>query len=162
MISSYTDRESVLSDQAKFAITLCIESRLDQIRLVRAALSGVLNHLGIAESDIYSLELAVTEIVNNTFEHGYKGADDRQIEIRVRVCGTEVQIDLYDDAPPFPENQRYRLLDAPLPLEGPNEDWPMRGHGLQIVRQIVDSITLKSEMGHNCTTLRKQVDLHAD
>ena len=155
-------RESVLPDQASFCITLGVGSRLDHIQLVRAAMAGVLNHLRIAESDIHFLELAVTEIVNNSFEHGYRGADDKRIEVRLEINGTEVQIDVIDDAPPFPKDQIYRLLDEPAPMPDPSEDWPARGHGLQIVRQIVDSISLKSEMGRNCITLRKHVALEED
>jgi anti-sigma regulatory factor (Ser/Thr protein kinase) len=162
MSSLHAYRENVLPDQTTFCITLGVESRLDHIRLVRAAMFGVLSHLSVAESDIHSLELAVTEIVNNSFEHGYKGADDKHIEVRLAVNGTEVQIDVSDDAPPFPKDQIYRLIDEPLPMEDPSENWPMRGHGLQIVRQIVDSISLTSEMGRNCITLKKHVDLEED
>jgi len=162
MSTSLAERRWALSDRANFSITLCIESRLDQIRLVRAALTGVFGHLGVVESDIYSLGLAVTEIINNSFEHGYKGAEDKQIEVRIEVSGPEIQIDLIDYAPPFPEEERYRLVEDLVPLEDPSEEWTMRGHGLQIVRQIVDSITLTSESGRNCMTLRKQVGLLKD
>jgi len=156
---SPAERESASPNRWSFSITLGIESRLDQIRLVRAAFSGVLAHLGVMESDIYSLGLAVTEIINNSLEHGYKGAEDKQIEVRIRACSSELQIDIVDHAPPFPEDQRYRLVDELIPLEDVSEEWKMRGHGLQIVRQIVDSITLTSEMGQNCITLTKYVDI---
>ncbi|MBS1821263.1 MAG: ATP-binding protein [Acidobacteria bacterium] len=141
------------------SISFCIDSQLNQISLVRAALSGVLSYLGVVESDIFSLELAVTEIINNTLEHGYRGVEDKPIEVKVHVSGSEVQIDLNDKAPPFPESERYRLEGKPALLEEPNEDWPMRGHGLQIVRQIVDSIALTSDQHHNRMTIRKHVAL---
>jgi anti-sigma regulatory factor (Ser/Thr protein kinase) len=155
-------RESVLQDQSNYSISFCIDSQLDQISLIRAALSGVLNHLGVVEADIFSLELAVTEIINNTLEHGYRGATDKPIEVKVRVSGAEVQIDLSDNAPPFPEDQLYRLSGSPKPLDDPNEEWPMRGHGLQIVRQIVDSIALRSDEQRNHLTIRKHVTLQAN
>ena len=159
MITLSLLRESVLQDQTNHSISFCIDSQLNQISLVRAALSGVLNHLGVVESDIFSLELAVTEIINNTLEHGYRGAADKPIEVKVRVSGSEVQIDLNDNAPPFPENQLFRLEGKPALLEDPDEDWPMRGHGLQIVRQIVDSIVLTSDQHHNRMTIRKHVTI---
>jgi anti-sigma regulatory factor (Ser/Thr protein kinase) len=152
-------RESVLPDQTEYSISFCIDSQLHQISLVRAALSGALKHLGVVESDIFSLELAVTEIINNTLEHGYRGSTDKPIEVRLKVTGTEVQIDLSDNAPPFPEDQLYRLTEDPKPLEDPSEDWPMRGHGLQIVRQVVDSIALTSDHHRNYMTIRKHVGL---
>lgn len=162
MITLSLHREPVLQDQTNYSISFCIDSQLNQISLVRAALSGVLNHLGVVESDIFSLELAVTELINNTLEHGYRGATDKPIEVKVRVAGSEVEIDLSDKAPPFPQSQRYRLEGAPPRMEDPNEDWPMRGHGLQIVRQIVDSIALTSDQQHNHITIRKHVGLQND
>jgi anti-sigma regulatory factor (Ser/Thr protein kinase) len=148
----------IVCEAAKSSITLCILSRLDQVRLVRAALFGILSHLQICESDIQSLQLAVSELVNNCFEHGYKGAQDRTIEIKVEVCNSDVVISLIDDAPLFPEDQRFRLLGPPVPFDESDEKWTPRGHGLQIVKQIVDSITLTEHAGGNCITLRKHVD----
>lgn len=148
-----------MHDQAKHSITFCIDSQLNQISLIRAALSGVLNHLGVVESDIFSLELAVTEIINNILEHGYQGITDQPVEVRVLIIDNEVQIELCDNAPPFPAEQLYRLNEAQQPIEDPSEEWPMRGHGLQIVRQIVDSITLRTEENRNYMTIIKHVAL---
>jgi len=162
VILSSVYREFALRDQASFSITLSIDSRLEQIRLVRAAMSGVLGHLGVVESDIYDLELAVTEVINNSLEHGYRGATDKQIEVRLEVCGADVRIESSDSGPPFPEAERHRLEGELQPLEDPSEDWPMRGHGLQIVRQIVDLIELRSEPGRNCMVLEKHVRLREE
>lgn len=159
MINFSLLKESVLQDQARYSILFSIDSQFNQISLIRAALSGVLNHLGVVESDIFSLELAVTEIINNTLEHGYGGVANKPIEVQVKVSGTDVQIDLHDNAPPFPEDQLYRLKDTPQPLEEASEDWAMRGHGLQIVRQLVDSIDLRSDHRSNYMTIRKKVSL---
>lgn len=153
------ERKSALSDLSHFSITFSIASRLDHVRLLRAAISGVLTHLKVSESDIFCLELAVTELTNNTFEHGYKGAEDKHIEVRMQITSEEVQIDLIDFAPPLPEEERYRLFDAPLSLEDPGEDWSARGHGLQLVRQVVNSVEIKSGPGQNHITLRKNISL---
>ncbi len=162
MSASVAQREPSLLDRGIFSITFWIESRLEYVRLIRAALSGVLSHLQVEESDIHSLALAVSEIVNNSFEHGYNGAEDKSMEVRVRASGEEIQIDLRDEAPQFPEDQRYRLLGKPLSFEETNEEWTMRGHGLQIVRQLVDSVELEYKEGQNCITLRKHVVLLED
>lgn len=145
------------SGEAAFSIALVISSRLDQIRIVRAALAGVLDHICIEDEDIHSLGLAVTEILNNSIEHGYESDEMQQIETRLRIRGNDVQIDIVDHAPPFPEEERHRLAGELVPLEFPTEEWETRGHGLQIVRNIVDSVTLESRDGYNCFTLRKRV-----
>jgi anti-sigma regulatory factor (Ser/Thr protein kinase) len=148
----------VAGEQA-LTIALEIGSRLDQVRLVRAALTGVLDHLRVAESDIIALELAVTEIVNNAVEHGYEGAEDQQIKVRVEVRGSLVEVVITDHASPFPESERYRLVQDLDPIEDADESWTPRGHGLQIVRQIVDSLSLECNANENTLTLQKTVAL---
>ncbi len=148
-----------MREQAAFSITVRIESRLDQVRLIRAALSGVLNHLEVEEDDIHSLELAVAELVNNSFEHGYKGAEDKHINVTLHLRGAEVEICVCDDAPAFPEDQRYRLLDEPRSFKDTEEEWTIRGHGLRIVRELVDSISLTTDATGNCFALKKHVGL---
>ncbi len=153
-------QDSGSSREDEFSLTIGIKSRLNQIRLVRAALAGVMSHLEIAESDIHSLGLAVTEIINNSMEHGYRGDEENQIEVRVHIRDLEVQVDVIDHAPPFPEEELYRLTEDLKLTEDPSEEWTMRGRGLQIVRRIVDSITLLTEKDHNCMRLRKTVGMH--
>jgi anti-sigma regulatory factor (Ser/Thr protein kinase) len=151
-----------LSGEVKLTIALEIVSRLDQVRLVRAALSGVLNHLRVEEADIIALELAVTEIVNNTVEHGYDGVEDQQIKVRIEVQGLLVRVIVTDHGKPFPEQERYRLVQPIDPLEEADEDWSPRGHGLQIVRQIVDSLEIECGAQENIFTLSKTVALRTD
>ena len=148
---------SQLAGEDKLAIALEIESRLDQVRLIRAAMAGMLDHLGVIEADILSLELAVTEIVNNIVEHGYAGADDQPIKVRIQLRESVVQVEVIDHARPFPEGERHRLVDELMPLEDADEDWAPRGHGLQIVRRIVDSVVLECGGTQNVLTLRKKV-----
>ncbi len=79
--------------------------------------------------------------------------------MRLLVIGNEVRIELTDNAPAFPTDQLYRIDEARQPIEDGSEDWPMRGHGLQIVRQIVDSIELRTEQNRNHMTITKHVSL---
>jgi serine/threonine-protein kinase RsbW len=146
-------------EKADVTLTFSIKSRLDLIRLVRAAMGGALSHLDVAESDIHALGLAVTEILNNAMEHGYRGDEQQEIEARLHVHASEVEVDIVDSAPPFPEVERYRLTGELISPEDPSEEWAMRGHGLQIVRQLVDSIALETVDGHNCMKLKKRVTI---
>ncbi len=151
-----------LSGEGKLAISLEIESRLDQVRLIRAAIAGILDHVRVVEADILSLELAVTEIVNNSVEHGYAGAEHEQIKVHIEVCGSVVRVVIVDHAKPFPEGERYRIVEDPAPLKDPNEEWSARGHGLQLVRQIVDSLVLESGATQNVLTLSKNVAIRPE
>lgn len=150
------------SPAAAYSITLGIASRLDQIRMVRAALDGALAHLGVAEEDLHLLSLAVAEILTNRIEHGYGGDEGKRVDVRLLVCGPEVQVEILDTAPPLPQDALRRLTHDLGPIEEPSEEWTMRGHGLQIVRKIVDAISVDSRNGHSCMTLRKTVRINAE
>jgi anti-sigma regulatory factor (Ser/Thr protein kinase) len=146
-------------------ITFEIESRLDQVRLIRAGLNGVLEHLRVTEPDIMSLELAVTEVVNNCVEHAYSGTETERVKVKVEVRGKLVRVDVIDNAPAFPAEERHRLQEAladPNDFNEKDQAWPVRGRGLWIVKQIVDSIALKFENRQNTMTLLKNVVIHED
>jgi anti-sigma regulatory factor (Ser/Thr protein kinase) len=144
-------------------ITFEIESRLEQVRLIRAALTGVLDHLRVTEPDIMSLELAVTEVANNSIEHGYEGRDNETVKVKIEVRGKLVQVAVIDNAPEFPDAEKFRLADdAPEAQDAAYDEWPVRGRGLQIVKQIVDSIQMKFEDSQNIVTLSKKVVMRED
>jgi serine/threonine-protein kinase RsbW len=161
MSEESTTVDSAGQTEVDFALTLGIKSRLDQIRLVRAAMIGALSHLDIAESDIHALGLAATEILNNSMEHGYQGDEQQEIELRLRIHGSQVEVEIVDSAPPFPEAELYRLTGELISPEDPSEEWTMRGHGLQIVRRLMDSIALVVADGHNYMRLKKRVTIQA-
>jgi serine/threonine-protein kinase RsbW len=150
-----------LAVEDTLTIALEIGSRLDQVRLVRAALCGVLDHLRVCEADILALELAVTEIVNNAVEHGYAGNGQHTVRVKIEVRGAVVLVEVTDRARPFPESERYRL-SREQHIEDADENWTPRGHGLQIVRQIVDSLELERGENENVLTLSKKVELRSE
>ena len=146
-----------MADEVNGAIRLAIQSRLEHVRLIRAALFGVLDHLRVVEADIHALELAVTEIVNNSVEHGYAGSEHEQVKVLIEIHGANVRIEVIDNGQAFPEEQLHRLTAEMEPLDDPDDQWAMRGHGLQIVRQIVDTIDIKCDQGENVLTFSKSV-----
>lgn len=144
-----------------FAVALQIVSRLDQIRLVRAALCGIFLHVGVVQKEADFLALAAAEILTNAIEHGLKGDDSRDLQICVTILGNQVEIAVADDAPPPPEEDRLRLIGDTTAMEDASDQWSMRGHGLQIVHSIVDSVSVTRERGRNCVLLKKVVELQS-
>jgi anti-sigma regulatory factor (Ser/Thr protein kinase) len=151
-----------LHNQDIYSITFSIASRCEQLALVRAAMFGVLQHLTVITEDIYDLQLAVSEIVNNTLEHGYRFATDQRVEVTLKMCRQMIEVEIVDSSPAFPEAERYRIDEETRPLSEPSEDWPTRGHGLQIARQVIDSLQLSSKENENRFTIRKSVRLRPE
>ena len=150
--------KATASDPTRYSFTLGVSTRLDHIKLIRGALSGALSNLGVLESSIFAIELAVSELLTNSIEHGYCGDTQGQIEIRFELYERQITIELWDSAPPFTAEMQFRFSGPISALPDPTEEWPPRGHGIQIVRQIVDSIAMSRELDRNCIKVTKVVE----
>jgi sigma-B regulation protein RsbU (phosphoserine phosphatase) len=140
-------------------VAIGIESRLEKVPLARGVLGCILRELGVPESDTILLQLAVTELVNNSIEHGYKSEPGKKIEIFLTPGEQEILIEVADDAPAMPlyqMNQLLKLEESEGDAEEVDDQWSARGHGLLIVRRAVDSVEFGRVNGRNLVTLRKQ------
>ena len=145
-----------------YSIVFSIASSFDQLALVRSAMFGVLQHLTVVTEDIYDLQLAVSEILTNSMEHGHGCLSDQKVEVTLTMHGQTIEVDVVDSAPAFPVAELYRINGELEPLVEASEDWPARGHGLQIARHVIDSLRLSSEGHGNHFTLTKCVRLRPE
>jgi anti-sigma regulatory factor (Ser/Thr protein kinase) len=129
--------------------------------MVRASLAGILNDLKVPSNEVFLLQLAVSEIVSNAIEHGYAGVPGHQVDVLVQITGPEISVDVTDDAPAFPGSELLTRLQEQEPDAMPDDTWPTRGHGLQIAKQIVDSLSFSRRGERNCITLVKQVSVNS-
>jgi anti-sigma regulatory factor (Ser/Thr protein kinase) len=138
-------------------LELSIESSLTQVRLVRAALAGILNDLDVLDDDIILVELAVSELINNVIEHAYQGDTDRRIDVSIMVDSLHLRITVSDTGIPLPVEQLKKLLEPPQYEASSGPDMRCRGRGLQIIRQAVDSVSFRGARGRNIATLEKRL-----
>lgn len=140
-------------------VRLSVESKLDLVWMVRASLAGILNDLKVPAGEVFLIQLAVSEIVSNAIEHGYAGHPGHRVDVAVHITGPEVSVDVTDDAPAFPGNEMLARLQEQDNEAEPDGSWPIRGHGLQIARRVVDSLKFSRSGDRNCVTLVKQVSI---
>jgi anti-sigma regulatory factor (Ser/Thr protein kinase) len=143
-------------------LTLSVESKLDHVWAIRAALGGILNDLRVTSSEVLLIQLAVSEILSNVIEHSYQCQPNRKVNILVRGTGTQLQIDITDDAPPFSSDKLQQFLREHDIEEEPDEYWAERGHGLQIARRAVDSISVGRSGDRNYVTLVKHISVNCE
>jgi anti-sigma regulatory factor (Ser/Thr protein kinase) len=127
--------------------------------MVRASLAGILNDLKVPAREVFLIQLAVSEIVSNAIEHGYAGHPGHRVDVAVHITGPEVSVDVTDDAPAFPGDEMLARLQEQDCEAEPDGNWPIRGHGLQIARRVVDSLKFSRSGDRNCVTLIKQVSI---
>ena len=90
----------MLCPSMQHSASLQLIAGLDQLAAIRDFVQQEATRLGVDQSAIDDLLLAVTEVVTNSIEHGY----DEQpgpITIEIGVNGDSVLVSVSDQAPPF-------------------------------------------------------------
>lgn len=111
-----------------------------------------------AEATRYHLLVALQEMVTNVLRHGYRLDDSRPIEVVFELHDEELCINLRDQGPAF-DPRRYDTsavdnLEA-MPTEA-------GGHGIRIVRQVMDKVDYERVDGWNELRMSKCVRVNAN
>src|SRR5262249_31408350 len=101
---------------------------------------------------LYSVNLALDELVTNVLLYGYENPEGRDVVVRIVTAGGELVASVTDEGQPF------NPLDAPKPnLDAPLEDRDLGGLGIHRVRSLMDYVTYSREEEKNVLTVRKRI-----
>ena len=73
------------------------------MRLVGAALPGVLTDLGCGEEQLVTIELCAVEAINNVIEHAYKEQAGHQVRVQLAVRERRLELTVSDDGAAMPD-----------------------------------------------------------
>lgn len=133
------------------AITLSIDSILENAALVGVSLKAVAAHMALTEEDCIDLEICVVEAVNNVIIHAYGRAPGGVIEVHAQFGSTDYCIDIIDEG-------RAIANWEPPRLEFDSEDieaLPEGGMGLFLIHSVMDEVSYSSDQGKNKLTMRR-------
>ncbi|MGB7450661.1 MAG: ATP-binding protein [Lysobacterales bacterium] len=114
------------------AFDLSVKARLDKLQEIRSFIGRVGAFLGVNESAMGDLRLAVDEAVTNVIIHGYAQADGI-VEIHMQADADAVVIKIRDRAANFDPSQ----VAAPQ-LHTALKDRPLGGMGIFLIRKMTD------------------------
>jgi len=142
------------AEPSAHAIELCIDSRLDNLDLLGAAVSGLAASLGFDESERYHLELCAVEAVSNSILHAYRGVPGRPVRVRITVSDERIEMRVADQGTPIPEERRAPadLEVDPADLDGLTEG----GRGIFLMHSLMDEVTFGVEDGWSFVALTKR------
>ena len=101
---------------------------------------------------LYSVNLALDELVTNVILYGYDDPAGQQIQVRLDVTGSDLHAYLEDGGREFdPATVPVPRLDAAL------EDREVGGLGIHLVRSLMDRLEYKRDGAKNLLTLRKRI-----
>ncbi|WP_029898504.1 ATP-binding protein [Desulfohalovibrio reitneri] len=132
----------------EFVFTL--ENRLSELETLRHRLEEFAAMHGLTCSCLFRVNLALDEVVTNIVSYGFEEEGGHLVEVRLRLEGGVLTVEIRDDAPPFDPTT------APMPkLELPPEDRPVGGLGLHLVRNVMDGVEYVRRDGINVLILTK-------
>jgi anti-sigma regulatory factor (Ser/Thr protein kinase) len=133
------------------ALVLTVPSETSFLGLVREVTRKMAETAGFDQGTADQLALAVDEAATNVIEHAYRGAPDRQVEIRVEDRGPEFEVEVVDSG------------DTVDPRAVPDVDLRRYvserrtgGLGMHLMEKIMDSVTFRRSAGRNVCRLVKR------
>ena len=142
------------TENLNHVIELWIDSRLDNIDLLGAAVSGIASSLGFDDGGRYNLELCLIEAVSNSIRHAYHGTPGHPVRVRIAVDADRIEMRVADQGTPIPEERRAppSLEVEPAELDAISEG----GRGIFLMHALMDEVSFGSEDGWNFVTLTKR------
>lgn len=128
-------------------VALSIRSRLENVRLVGAAVNGVCGSLGLDEVRRAHAELCVVEAVTNSLIHALENDPDAEIRVDIYIDGASLALEVSDRGRPVPvayREPKVLELDESDPLsvqEG--------GRGLYLIFSLMDDVRFLERDGQN-------------
>ena len=142
----------------KPSIGLTIESRLENVLLIGAALRGLCRTALLSPEDCRAMELCVTEAVVNCIAHAYGHAPEH--EVRVTVCDEDdrLTITVRDTGKPMPAGMLARKRAEAQKFEPANiAHIPNSGRGLAIIQGFMDAVDYRvAEDGNHLMMIKRK------
>ncbi len=107
---------------------------------------------GFPEPTTERIALAVDEATTNVIEHAYRGAPDREIELRMEDRGPDFRVELVDTG------ERVDPRTVPrVDLERYASERKTGGLGMHLMEKIMDSVTFRRSARRNvCAMLKRK------
>lgn len=126
-----------------FSVRLPVDA--ESVPLVRGLLRQALQYLGVAETGIQEIVLALTEACANVVQHA---GEHEEYEVDVAIDDALCRISVIDDGDGFDPST---AQPAPSPLD--------RGRGLVLMRALVDRLDFVQDAdGRHRVTLEKRLN----
>jgi serine/threonine-protein kinase RsbW len=101
---------------------------------------------------LYSVNLALDELVSNAILYGYDDPTGEHISIKLEITGPELSASVEDGGREFnPESVPAPRLDQPI------GERQLGGLGIHLVRSLMDHMSYRRDSAKNVLTLRKRI-----
>jgi serine/threonine-protein kinase RsbW len=138
-------------------IKLVIESNIEDVKLVSTVINRLCTLGQLTDIEIFQIELAVVESVNNVIQHAYNNERGHEVEITFTLYANRVTLDVCDMGRTMDLKHRVQVEKSPLEFDPTELNMlPEGGLGLAIIREVMDDVTYISRHDKNTLTLTKR------
>lgn len=142
------------SDENGWTRRLVINNKISELNLLSSFIEQIGEEAKISPSLIFSLNLALEEVVSNVIFYAFpKGDDNYTIDILFHKRGNEITFTVQDSGVFFDPTSKE---DADVTASC--EDRKIGGLGIYIVKKIMTSVNYKREDNKNILTMKKTLD----
>ncbi len=135
------------------SITIQIHNKIPEIEHVCDMVKDFSKKHSVADKIIFTLHLALDEILTNIISYGFSDNNDHLIDICYTLSGDELTLKIVDDSNP------YDPANAPTPdVEASLEDRKIGGLGIYLIKNMMDKINYSSKNGKNTLILTKKCE----
>jgi serine/threonine-protein kinase RsbW len=134
------------------SITISLDAQLSEVERLNqlARRFGELHE--VPSRALYSLNLALDELVTNVILYGYDDPAGEKITVRIEAL-PQVLIGSVEDS-----GREFDPLAMPVPdINAPLASRELGGLGIHLVRNLMDEVTYRREGGKNLLTIRKRI-----
>jgi anti-sigma regulatory factor (Ser/Thr protein kinase) len=125
-----------------------------EIEPLQHELQDVLRASGVRLKNVYAINLALGEWLENVIQHAFSNNGDNRIRVECIVSPTDVRLNVRDNGKPFDPTQ--------FPAEQPKSADIFAPRGLNLIHKLMDTVSYQRADGWNVTEFTKQVRLQED
>lgn len=140
-------------------LRLTINSDLNDVFLVGLSVRRICEHLRMDPVEAYRVELCAVEAVTNSIRHAYRNQSGNEVSVTLILLDNRLEVEVADTGLAMLASQVHRLSRGSDVLEfDPNNraSLPEGGMGLQIMREVMDEVSYRTEGSVNLLRLTKE------
>jgi anti-sigma regulatory factor (Ser/Thr protein kinase) len=133
-------------------VVLRLSNHLPELDRLAEAVEAFGERHGFPRKMIYQIRLVLDELLTNVISYGFSDDKQHEIEVEMRLAGSQLLFRIEDDAAPFDP------LQANSPdLTSTVEDRAIGGLGIHLVRKLMDLVRYERREGKNRLFLEKTI-----
>jgi serine/threonine-protein kinase RsbW len=118
-----------------------------------------LKEMGIPNTRVDEVQIALAEAVNNVVEHAYAETATGDVLIRCNLHPDRLWVEIRDAGAPFPASKLPEGRAVDVNTDTPLEDLPEGGFGWFLIRELTSVIQYQRNMDNNQLSLCFEIQL---